>query len=120
VTREFEGYGLTEFTTTPGGFVASRVGRAELVEIDVGAVEGIRELHDKLAAALGFPAFYGRNWDAFWDAITGLVRMPRRLVVHGWRNLATRWPGDARIMEACLRDLNAQHPSWRCDYELRW
>ncbi|MFI1170120.1 barstar family protein [Streptomyces melanogenes] len=24
----------------------------------------------------GVPYFYGRNWDAFWDAVTGLVRIP--------------------------------------------
>ncbi|MFE9574497.1 barstar family protein [Streptomyces sp. NPDC006692] len=23
-----------------------------------------------------FPYFYGRNWDAFWDAVTGLVEIP--------------------------------------------
>jgi hypothetical protein len=29
-----------------------------------------RTVSAKLSDALGFPDFYGRNWDAFWDSIT--------------------------------------------------
>ncbi|WP_268800413.1 barstar family protein [Pseudomonas huanghezhanensis] len=35
------------------------------------------ELHCVLRGALGFPGWQGCNWDAFWDAITGLIEMPR-------------------------------------------
>ena len=27
------------------------------------------EMHERIAAALQFPAYYGRNWDAFWDSL---------------------------------------------------
>ena len=93
--------------------------RRDLIEIDVSDVSSIHELHQKLASALGFPDFYGNNWNAFWDAITGLVEMPRRLVVHGWHNIIQRWPNDAKTMAKCLHDLNEQFPTWSCDYELR-
>jgi RNAse (barnase) inhibitor barstar len=119
VEREFATRGLTELTTTADGYVVARLVRAEVVEIDVGHINSVAELHDKLAAALGFPGFYGRNWDAFWDAISGLVPMPKRLVIHGWSNVATRWPRDAQVMAGFLRDLNVQHPSYGCDFELR-
>jgi ribonuclease inhibitor len=93
--------------------------RRAVVRVDVADVKSIAELHERLAAALGFPDFYGKNWDAFWDAITGLVDMPRRLVVCGWRNVVTRWPGDAEMMLRCLRELNQRFPSWGCEVEVR-
>ncbi|MFF3404311.1 barstar family protein [Streptomyces sp. NPDC002659] len=46
-----------------------------VVVIDVSAARDGRQLHAALSQALGFPAFCGMNWDAFWDAITGLVEM---------------------------------------------
>jgi len=94
--------------------------REPLVEMDVLNVESVDELHCRLRDALGFPDFYGKNWDAFWDSITGLITMPRRFIVYGWSNISTRWPDDAETMAECLRDMNALHPSNVCDYELRW
>ena len=92
--------------------------RRSLVKLDVSNVESVRGLHERLAEALEFPDFYGKNWNAFWDSITGLVQMPRRLVITGWSNVVLRWPKDAQIMLDCLRDLNEQHPSWSCEVEL--
>lgn len=39
-------------------------------------LRGIRnedEFHDRAAAAFGFPQYYGRNRDAFWDCLTDFV-----------------------------------------------
>jgi ribonuclease inhibitor len=85
-------------------------GRREVVEIDLSAVTTAGELHSTLARALDFPSFYGRNWDAFWDAITGLVEMPRRLRLVGWSGLAARLPEDARLMRECLDGMATQYP----------
>lgn len=92
--------------------------RPALIEVDVTNVNSVQELHERLATALGFPDFYGKNWDAFWDAITGLVAMPHRLIISGWLDLMARWPKDAQIMANCLMDYNEQFPSSRCDVEL--
>lgn len=89
-----------------------------MVSLDVSDVGSVRELHERLADSLGFPDFYGKNWDAFGDSITGLVEMPRRLIVTGWPNVASRWPKDAQIMLDCLRVLNAEYPSLSCEVEL--
>lgn len=37
--------------------------------IDLGSVETVEDLHDLLAESFGFPAWYGRNWDAAWDCL---------------------------------------------------
>jgi ribonuclease inhibitor len=53
--------------------------RRALVEIDRAEITWLDKLHDTLARALEFPDFYGKNWNAFWDAITSLIPMPRHL-----------------------------------------
>src|SRR5688572_18936713 len=80
--------------------------RLPVAKLDVSNVGSVRELHERLAETLKFPDFYGKNWDAFWDSITGLVEMPHRLVITGWSNVTAHWPRDAQIMLDCLRDLN--------------
>lgn len=48
--------------------------------IDLKEVNTVQELHDLLSTKLGFPDYYGNNWDAFWDMITDtkIVIMPDR------------------------------------------
>ena len=86
--------------------------RPALVTIDLSEINTARQLHAALAAALGFPAFYGMNWDAFWDAITGLVDMPQQLELRGWPAFATRLPTEAatlqRILARMAQDMPAQ------------
>ncbi len=91
--------------------------RVDQVEVDLTAVMTSQDLHVALADALGFPEFYGRNWHAFWDAITGLVQMPRRLRLAGWTLLASRLPSDARQMRSCLHDMSRQYPEWASEVE---
>lgn len=66
--------------------------RNEEIVIDLSHVKSIKELHKVLKQDLCFPEFYGMNWDAFWDAITGLMTMPRRLIIKGWINIEQNFP----------------------------
>ncbi|MEU6540552.1 barstar family protein [Streptomyces sp. NPDC047000] len=45
-----------------------------MITIDVSEVTDERALHLLLKRELGFPDFYGMNWDAFRDAITDRPR----------------------------------------------
>lgn len=76
------------------------------MEINLEAVTTADELHTLLSQALGFPDWYGRNWDAFRDAITGLVEMPAHLRLSGWEGFAGRLPNDARLMRNCLANMS--------------
>ena len=84
--------------------------RSEFVEIEVGAVSSKAELHAALAKSLEFPGWYGGNWDAFWDAITGLVEMPLRLRLVGWSSLQSRLPAEAAQLERALSEMSAAYP----------
>lgn len=85
--------------------------RQTLVTIDLSDINSPRQLHAALAAALGFPSFYGMNWDAFWDAITGLVETPQQLELRGWQDFATRLPADAALLQRILARLAQEMPA---------
>ena len=84
--------------------------RKEIVEIDLADVQSLDRLHDMLMTSLDFPGWYGKNWDAFWDGITGLVEMPITLRLSGWSQFAKRFPRDAKIMRECLNDMSKEYP----------
>jgi RNAse (barnase) inhibitor barstar len=63
-----------------------------------------------LQEALGFPEWYGCNWDAFWDAITGSVELPQTLKLVGWSSLQKRLPRDAEQLQRALSDMLHEYP----------
>ena len=85
-------------------------GRRDLVVIDLSAVTTFDDLQRLLMETLDFPGWYGCNWNAFWDAITGLVQMPYRLRLNGWTQFEQRFPDDARLMRECLSDMTNCYP----------
>ena len=91
--------------------------RVPVIELDLTKVTCAEELHAALAQALGFPSYYGCNWDAFWDAITGLVHMPETLRLRGWSVFSERLPDEAARLSKCLEDLARQYPKWSSKVE---
>lgn len=88
--------------------------RKAAVSLDVSSIHDPKELHPLLKKELEFPDFYGMNWDAFWDAITGLVELPETIRFEGWSRLQTVLPEDAKILTSILDKFNEQYPSWKC------
>jgi ribonuclease inhibitor len=92
--------------------------RSGTVVIDVSSVRTSGALHDLLSDRLGFPGWYGRNWDAFWDCIRDpeLSVMPLVLRIHGYEALLAQLPRDAQLLRGCLEDL----PGERSDVRVEW
>lgn len=93
--------------------------RVEIIIIDVTEIRASRDLQGILKKELNFPEFYGMNWDAFWDAITGLVELPERLVIKGWNNIVRVLPNDAEIMKKLLNKFNEEYPICKCTVEYK-
>ncbi|WP_201787129.1 barstar family protein [Actinoplanes sp. TFC3] len=87
------------------------------MQIDLSGVSTARELHAVLKRALDFPDFYGHNWAAFNDAVTGLVELPDEVVFRGWSQVCAALPRDTRIMREILDDFAGTHTGQRFSYE---
>lgn len=93
--------------------------RLELVIIDVSSIKTSQELHQLLKKELEFPSFCGLNWSAFWDAITGLVILPKKIVFEGWDKLLINLPIGAEILKKSLEDKNTQYPDTFVEIEYK-
>jgi len=83
--------------------------RKEQVVIDASKVFAPSDFHSILKRELGFPDFYGMNWDAFWDAITGLVKMPKTITITGWDVLEERFPEVASTFKELINKYNVRY-----------
>ncbi|MCB9072861.1 MAG: barstar family protein [Bdellovibrionaceae bacterium] len=89
--------------------------KASKIEIDLSGVSTSIALHKLLSCKLGFPSFYGNNWDAFWDAITGLVELPSVIEFRHWPEFCVKFPDDADQLKKCFYDLKTQFPEFSPD-----
>ena len=80
----------------------------ELKSIDMGQIVDNKHMHDLFAEKLRFPDFYGQNWDALWDSITTLVKMPTKLILYNWVKFEDTFPQDAQMLKKIVSDYNIQ------------
>lgn len=98
----------------PGRFGVYRVARRQeagsgAVRVDLAGVRDKAALLAALARALGFPDWFGGNWDALEDCLTDLSwRDPGeiRLVLEGWSGL------EAEDLEVLIDVLGAAAAYW--------
>lgn len=70
------------------------------------------EMHKTLQKALGFPAYYGCNWDAFWDCLTDLYGEPIEIEILGIENIERRFEGAAEKMLSILKEFKYYIPEF--------
>lgn len=77
-------------------------------ELDCGAMRTCGAFHAGIAAALGFPAYYGANLDALYDCLTDLPA-GTELCLRGFSSLEERLgPVYARKLRRVLDDAAAE------------
>jgi len=81
----------------------------EIVQLDLNDIESGRDFQMLLKNKMNFPDFYGLNWDAFWDAITGLGKLPRVIEITGWERMTNKLPNDAQMFNKLLDEYNEQY-----------
>ncbi|WP_405604160.1 barstar family protein [Polaribacter sp. Asnod1-A03] len=81
----------------------------EFKVIDLGEIVNIKHLHETFAERLYFPEFYGNNWDAFWDSISGIVEMPKHLTLINWEKFEKTFKKDSKILKKIIKDYNNQN-----------
>ena len=90
-----------------------------IITIDLRGVISAEDLQIILKDKLEFPDFYGKNWNAFWDAITGLVEMPEKIIFLGWDVFSVKLPKEAEMLKELLEDYNNDFSIWKCEVEYR-
>ena len=85
---------------------------AQAVKVTLEAVSTKDELHERLAQALRFPDYYGRNWDAFRDCITEQTADDiSELTLTDWDTFTAGLTDDAANLLRCLNEWIHKIPS---------
>ena len=84
--------------------------RDDEAHIDFAGVTSEREVHEVFARSLRFPSFYGHNWDAFCDVLTGFDCFPRRLILSSTAHLCAAVPRAYEQLQACFTDCQREYP----------
>jgi RNAse (barnase) inhibitor barstar len=66
--------------------------------IELDKIISIDQLHKELQRVLRFPESYGKNWDAFWDCITGESKMPTNLIFYNYKTLSERFKEELQFL----------------------
>ncbi|MDT1995802.1 barnase inhibitor [Carnobacterium divergens] len=89
------------------------------VTIELKKVSTKEELQILLKQKLDFPDYYGENWDAFWDTITGLVELPEKIIFKHWSDLEKSIPDEANSLKEMLNNFNKKYPMMKTEVEYK-
>ncbi len=73
----------------------------KIVELDVSNCYNLSELHSRISKALGFPEWYGKNLDAFWDMMRSECDVDK-IIIKGEHTLAPVFDKHLKIMHEVL------------------
>jgi len=90
-----------------------------IVEIDLSTATTREEVHERIARALNFPDYYGKNWDAFDECIAELENAPRRIRFTGIINLEDRLPREVALLRTCLNDFRKSEAGSEVSIEIQ-
>lgn len=84
----------------------------ENVEIDLGLITTVTDMHETFEHNLSFPEYYGQNWDAFIDCMRDkLDLVSLNLELKNFKIFSKRFPRDAKILKDVLIDLKHENPN---------
>jgi RNAse (barnase) inhibitor barstar len=92
---------------------AAKVSALDFTRVDLKGIAGKTGFLKKSAGALGFPAYFGMNWDAFSDCLTDMAWKPAAgyvILFDNYQFYATKAPSDA---EAARRVLDSAAQYWQ-------
>ena len=92
--------------------------RPEKLLIDMSGILDAETMHEYLSKKLGFPSYYGFNFDAFWDCIRDDEQstMPLTLIVEGLSDLKKYLPEEHKKLNGCLKDYEEMYSHRRVIY----
>ena len=86
--------------------------------IDFTNVKHYLEIHLIIKEALGFPDYYGCNWDAFWDCLTDMYGEPINIEIVGLEVIERKFGDAASKMIEILRRFKHYELSFENDIRI--
>lgn len=81
--------------------------------LDLTGITTKQALHELFKLKLNFPDWYGPSWDAFWDCIVAIVKLPEPLTLANWEGFAQACPKDMAILRQVIHDYEEYRPGKR-------
>ena len=83
------------------------------VILDFSGCKTLGEVHQVLKTGLGFPGYYGENWDALWDCLDGLSDERESVLVeiHGYRTMPEELQDYCQTMLEIFDDVHKETPN---------
>ena len=91
----------------------------KIVTLDFTDCKYAGEFHERIRVAFDFPAWYGKNWSAFWDLLRTECDADKIEII-GEHTLPREFDGYIEKMHEILQR-NKEHceeDGWSCDYEI--
>ena len=86
-----------------------------VITIHMNTVKTPKEFQQEIRKSLSMPSYYGLNWDAFWDGISGLIKMPDELILEGWHIYKSIQKEDAEKFEGIMKKYNSLECYKKCE-----
>lgn len=87
--------------------------------IDGTTINSEEDLHDFFAKSFSLPDWYGRNLDALWDVLTGMVDMPLTII---WKNseISKHRIANYEKFVSLLKDVEIESKPFGPNYEFKF
>ena len=83
---------------------------SDTARVDFSTVATEQDVHEIFARTLRFPHFYGHNWNAFWDVLTGFGCFPKKLILENTEHLRRAVPDAYDQLQQCFADCEREYP----------
>lgn len=77
--------------------------------IDFSKVKVLWDIHEQIQIGLKLPAWYGKNLDAFWDSITGIIDIPCTITVLGKNDVPMTYKKEIEEIMALLYEAQSDY-----------
>ena len=85
----------------------------DIFVIDFSDCKSELQIHKKLKKTLHFPDYYGENWDALWDMLTGYLDYPKIIKLKGLNSLPLELHSSVKTLLEVFRDAVKEEPELR-------
>ncbi len=75
----------------------------KIIELDLTGCKTPFDLHERIRVAFHFPAWYGKNWDAFWDLLWSECDA-NKVIIRGEGSLPKEFKEELYKMHEALDD----------------